>query len=121
MCATASGSWHLSQKMNRQNSEQNILRGEMSMLPFASANEDEGINEPLLREYAFFLAKKAEGTIEAYLRTVRQMMAWIAERPGNSGQFSPQQFTKTAVEMYLAALEREGLSIAHRARVKSAL
>jgi site-specific recombinase XerD len=95
--------------------------GEMSMLPFASANGDEGINEPLLREYADHLAKKAEGTIEAYLRTVRQMMAWIAERPGNGGQFSPQQLTKTAVEMYLAALEREGLSIAHRARVKSAL
>lgn len=93
----------------------------MGLLPFASANEDEGINEPLLREYAFFLAGRAEGTIEAYLRIVRQMMAWIAERPGHSGQFQPHQFTKTTVEMYLAALEREGLSIAHRARVKSAL
>ena len=93
----------------------------MAILPFSEADSDQGINEQLLREYAFFLAKKAEGTIEAYLRTVRQVMTWIAQRPGNGGKFQPQQFTKTAVEMYLATLEREGFSIAHRARVKSAL
>lgn len=59
------------EKMSRKNSQRNILGREMPMLPFSSANEDEGINEQLLREYAFFLANKAEGTIEAYLRTVR--------------------------------------------------
>lgn len=93
----------------------------MSMLPFASSTNDQGINESLLREYAFFLANKAEGTIEAYLRTARQIMIWVASRPGNGGMFQPQHLTKTAVEIYLAALEREGLSVQHRARVKSAL
>jgi len=58
------------------------------------------LNEQLLQEYAFFLANKAEGTIEAYLRTVRQVMIWVVGRPGNGGLFQPQQLTKTAVEMY---------------------
>ena len=89
----------------------------MAMLLFASSPDGQGINEPLLREYAFFLANKAEGTIEAYLRTVRQVMIWTAARPGNGDMFQPQHLTKTAVEMYLAALEREGFSLQHRARV----
>lgn len=93
----------------------------MSTLPFTSSTEGQGINEPLLREYAFFLAYKAEGTIEAYLRTARQVMIWAASRPGTGGVFQPQHLTKTAVEMYLASLEREGFSLHHRARVKSAL
>ena len=117
-------SWRWSpdgEQMSRKNSSQNILGGTMSMLPFASSTDGQGINEQLLREYAFFLANKAEGTIEAYLRTVRQIMIWIAGRPGNGGRFQPQHFTKTAVEMYLASLEREGFSVSHRARVKSAL
>ncbi len=58
----------------------NILEGEMTILPFSGTDSSQGINEQLLREYAFFLAKKSEGTIEAYLRTVRQVMTWIAER-----------------------------------------
>jgi hypothetical protein len=95
--------------------------GTMSMLPFASSSDGQGINEPLLREYAFFLANKAEGTIEAYLRTTRQVMIWAASRPGNGGVFQPQHLTKTVVEMYLASLERAGFSLHHRARVKSAL
>ena len=90
-------------------------------LPFSASTEDQGINDELLREYASFLAGKAEGTIEAYLRTVRQIMIWVAARPGNGGVFQPQQLTKTAVEIYLASLEREGFSLHHRARVKSAL
>lgn len=78
------------------------------MLPFSAGEDDPRINEPLLREYVLFLAKKAEGTIEAYLRTVRQVMTWVAKRPGNGGVFQPQHLTKTAVEIYLASLEREG-------------
>lgn len=85
----------------------------MSMLPFSSSNDSQGIDEQLLREYAFFLANKAEGTIEAYLRTVRQIMTWFAGRSGNGGLFQPQHFTKTAVEVYLASLEREGFSVSH--------
>jgi len=83
----------------------------MPLFPLSSANEDQGINEQLLQEYTFFLSNKAEGTIEAYLRTVRQVMTWVASRPGNGGLFQPQQLTKTAVEMYLASLEREGFSL----------
>jgi len=79
----------------------------MSMLPFASSSDGPGINEPLLREYAVFLANKAEGTIEAYLRTARQVMIWAASRPGNGGVFQPQHLTKTVVEMYLACLADE--------------
>ncbi len=56
----------------------------------------------LLDEYKHFLSGKAEGTTEAYLRTVRQLIAWIAQLPGNAGQFQPQQLTKTAVELYLS-------------------
>ncbi len=93
----------------------------MSMLPFFSSDQEQGANDQLLREYALFLAGKADGTIEAYLRTVRQVMTWVAGRPGNGGLFQPQQLTKTAVEMYLASLERDGFSLHHRARVKSAL
>ncbi len=93
----------------------------MSILSSDRANEDQGADFELLAEYEHFLAGKAEGTIDAYLRTVRHIMAWIAKRPDNDGYFQPQQLTKTAVEMYLAYLEREGYSINHRARVKSTI
>ena len=71
----------------------------MSMTPLHRPDENQGTAE-LLHEYASFLSGKAEGTIEAYLRTVRQVMAWVASRPGNGGSFQPQQLTKTAVELY---------------------
>ncbi len=93
----------------------------MPMMPLYRADEDQGAEDELLAEYEHFLAGKAEGTIDAYLRTVRHIMAWVAKRPGNDGYFQPQQLTKTAVEMYLAYLEREGYSINHRARVKSTI
>jgi len=85
--------------------------------------EDNAIEEVyvLLDEYKQFLSGKAEGTTEAYLRTVRQLIAWVAQLPGNAGQFQPQQLTKTAVELYLTHLEHEGLSLNHRARVKSTI
>lgn len=78
-------------------------------------------DENLLQEYEQFLSGKAKGTIEAYLHTVRHVMAWIADRPGHGYHFLPQQLTKTAVEMYLAQLERKGYSLNHRARVKSTI
>jgi site-specific recombinase XerD len=91
------------------------------MMPLHRANEDQGADYKLFQEYEHFLAGKAEGTIEAYLRTVRHVMGWVAARPGNGGHFQPHQLTKTAVEMYLASLEQEGFSINHRARVKSTI
>src|SRR5260370_12143375 len=75
----------------------------------------------LLSEYEQFLAGKAQGTREAYLRTARQLIGWLAQLPGNGEQFQPSQLTQTAVEMYLAHLEQEGLSLHHRARVKSTI
>ena len=75
----------------------------------------------LLEEYEQFLSGKAQGTTDAYLRTVRHLIGWLAQRPGNEGQFQPAQLTQTAVELYLAHLEQEGLSLNHRARVKSTI
>jgi site-specific recombinase XerD len=85
--------------------------------------EDNAIEEvrALLGEYEQFISGKAQGTMEAYLRTVRDLIGWVAQRPGNQGQFQPPQLTKTAVELYLAHLEQEGLSLNHRARVKSTI
>ncbi len=75
----------------------------------------------LLSEYEQFLAGKAQGTREAYLRTVRQLIGWVAQLPGHGGQFQPSQLTQITVEKYLAHLEQEGLSLHHRARVKSTI
>src|SRR6266849_429277 len=74
-----------------------------------------------LDEYEQFLSGKAQGTTEAYLRTVRQVMGWVAQLPGNAGRFQPQQLTQGTVERYLTHLEQEGLSLHHRARVKSTI
>jgi integrase len=43
----------------------------------------------LLDEYKQFLSGKAQGTTDAYLRTVRQVMGWVAQLPGNAGRFQP--------------------------------
>src|SRR5947209_12948248 len=85
--------------------------------------EDNAIEKAraLVDEYEQFLSGKAEGTTEAYLRTVRHLIGWLAQRPGNAGQFQPPQLTRAAVELYLAHLEQEGLSLHHRARVKSTI
>jgi site-specific recombinase XerD len=107
--------------MRRQNSEQNVLGDGFPMSMYHRSDKDQGVDAPLLEEYEHFLSGKAEGTIESYLRTVRNLMEWIAARPGNSGHFQPHQLTKTAVEMYLASLEQGGYSVNHRARVKSTI
>src|SRR5438105_13368641 len=85
--------------------------------------EDSAIDEvaALLSEYEQFLSGKAQGTMAAYLRTVRHLIGWVAQRPGNEGLFQPPQLTHTAVELYLTHLEQEGLSLNHRARVKSTI
>ena len=46
----------------------------MPMMPSDRANEDQGADYELLAEYEHFLAGKAEGTIDAYLRTVRHII-----------------------------------------------
>lgn len=87
------------------------------------SSEDDAINEvhALLGEYEQFLSGKAEGTTDAYLRTVRHLIAWVVLLPGNAGQFQPPQLTRTAVEQYLKHLEQEGLSLNHQTRVKSTI
>src|SRR6266567_3713079 len=75
----------------------------------------------LLDEYEQFLSDKAEGTMDAYLRTARHLMGWVAQSPGNNGYFQPPQLTKPVVVLYLAHLEQEGLSLHHQARVKSTI
>src|SRR2546423_4550621 len=86
--------------------------------PEKNANDETGT---LLGEYEQFLTGKAGGTVEAYLRTARHLMGWLAQRPGNAGQFQSLQLTRPAVELYLTYLEQEGLSLHHRARVKSTI
>jgi site-specific recombinase XerD len=85
--------------------------------------EDDAIEavRSLVDEYEQFLSGKAQGTREAYLRTVRHLIEWLAQLPGNPGSFQPQQLTQTAVESYLSHLEQEGLSLNHRTRVKSTI
>jgi len=64
----------------------------------------------LLEQYQLTLTGKADGTVEGYMRALRKLTAWIAERPGSGGQFHPDQFTKTAMQTYLDRMEREGYS-----------
>src|SRR5436190_15876049 len=75
----------------------------------------------LLDEHEQFLSDKAGGTADAYLRTARHLMGWVAQIPGNNGHFQPPQLTRPAVVLYLVHLEQEGLSLHHRARVKSTI
>ncbi|RCJ32119.1 tyrosine-type recombinase/integrase [Nostoc sp. ATCC 53789] len=77
--------------------------------------------EALLIEYEAFLKGKTHSTIDAYMRIIRQLLLWIVEHPGSGGDFQPEQLTKTAMEIYLAYLDTSGYSIAHQARVKSAV
>jgi site-specific recombinase XerD len=74
-----------------------------------------------LTAYAASLEGKAAGTIDAYLRVLRQFFTWLAQRPGSTDGFAPEQFTRTAVESYLAHLDQEGQSRSHRVRVKAVL
>lgn len=85
--------------------------------------EESAIDETraLLSEYEQFLSGKAKGTTAAYLRTVRHLLGWVAQRLGNQGPFQPPQLTQSTVELYLTHLEQEGLSLNHRARVKSTI
>src|SRR5215813_5194830 len=75
----------------------------------------------LLSEYEQYLSGKADGTTALYLRSIRHLVAWLAQCPGNGGQFEPHQLTKTAVEMYLSYLDQQGLSLPSRAQVKSTI
>ena len=51
----------------------------------------------LLLEYEAFLSGKTSSTVDAYLRVLRQVVQWIAQRPGTGGEFHPQFLTKTSM------------------------
>ncbi|HSH80170.1 MAG TPA: tyrosine-type recombinase/integrase [Herpetosiphonaceae bacterium] len=74
---------------------------------------------PLVEEYIRTLQSKGPATRDVYRRVLRQLTAWIAERPGSGGAFQPEQLTQTALATYLAQLEADGYSISHRVRVKA--
>jgi site-specific recombinase XerD len=79
------------------------------------------VSRSLVGEYEQFLSGKAQGTREAYLRTVRHLIGWVTQLPSHEGSFEPRQLTQTVVESYLMHLEQEGLSLTHRTRVKSTI
>ena len=73
----------------------------------------------LLAAYTATLETKAPGTVDVYTRILRQFTAWLAERPGSSGAFQPDQLTVTALDTYLKEREACGVSISHRTRIKT--
>jgi site-specific recombinase XerD len=75
----------------------------------------------LVEEFAASLGARSPATVDGYQRAVRQLLDWFAARPGHYDGFHPDQFTRTAVETFLATLDSRGASVSHRARVKSAL
>lgn len=80
-------------------------------------------SEPLnyLSEFQNYgLEGKAPATTELYLRLLKQFIGWLSTRIGNATSFQPDQLTKTALQSYLAQLEKQGYSLAHRQLVKSA-
>lgn len=50
----------------------------------------------LLDAYAREIGGKASGTVDVYQRILRDLTAWLAERPGNRTGFQPEQLTQTA-------------------------
>src|SRR5262245_2748446 len=73
----------------------------------------------LLAAYTAMLETKAPGTVDVYTRILRQFIVWLAERPGSSGAFQPEQLTVTALDTYLKEREARGVSISHRTRIKT--
>jgi site-specific recombinase XerC len=73
----------------------------------------------LLVAYLATLETKAAGTRDVYARILRQVLAWVAARPGVADGFQPDLLTATALDTYLHELEANGISVSHRARVKT--
>lgn len=75
----------------------------------------------LVGEYLETLSGRSKSTVEAYGRILRQLSAWVAERPGGSDGFRPELLTRTAVEGFLSELAARGHGTSHRLRAKSAI
>lgn len=75
----------------------------------------------LMESYLTAIATKATGTRDAYRRVLRDFNLWLMTKPGNASGFTPDQFTQTAVTVYLEELQTRGYSRSHRARVKAVI
>ncbi len=60
-------------------------------------------SEDPVGEYLATLGGKSTATVDAYGRILRQLAAWVAQRPGGSDGFRPELLTRTAVEGYLGS------------------
>ena len=78
-------------------------------------------SEDLVGEYLATLGGRSASTVDAYRRILRQLAAWIAERPGGASGFRPELLTRTAAEGFLSELEARGHGASHRAKAKSAI
>lgn len=77
--------------------------------------------DPLATAYLDSLAGKTPATLEAYRRSLRHFLIWLRAKPGCDAAFDPATFTRTAVQIYFAELEEQGLSVSDQARRKAAL
>jgi site-specific recombinase XerC len=65
------------------------------------------------------LAGKNEQTLDAYLRILRQVAAFVSQLPGSNGQFHPSYLTRTAFSAYIDELREQEYSTSHLERVKA--
>lgn len=75
---------------------------------------------PVVEDYMKSLPPNLdEGTIDVYIRILRQFTDWLAEQPGSGGRFQPDFMTTNALQTYINQLDEERYSISHRNRVKT--
>ena len=89
----------------------------MKVLPLPRSNQAPG---ELLEAFAGHLAGKDPATARAYLATVRDLIAWLATKPGGS-PFRPELLTETAVRGYLDHLATEGRAPRTRSKALTAI
>ncbi len=75
---------------------------------------------PALVAFAAGLAYRDPKTVTAYLSTLRDLVAWLAVRPGGT-PFHPQLLTATAVQGYLDSLAAAGRAPRSRSRALTAI
>ncbi len=75
--------------------------------------------QQILAEYEVFLTGLSHRTIDAYMRIIKQLVSWIADKNHTGEEFYPHELTGEALGDYIAHLNRNGYSSTHLARVKS--
>ena len=88
----------------------------MSNLIYLNPVNDE--EKDLIAEYQESISRKAKSTVDVYIRIISQFASWLASK---HGEFSPSNFTRTAVDTYLDYLNEKEYSISHQNRVKTTL